>query len=210
MENGYIIYFGERPYYIVNHFWPELYAQTKIAGTIIANQPDSSTIPKTIQDMHLTGTQAVIILTNDPEHYWKIFQTHFSTIWAGGGIVKNKHDELLFIFRRGKWDLPKGKWDEGETIEECAIREVREETGLQNLKINQEIGKTYHIYDEKGKNILKISCWYSMEAMGSEKLIPQTEEDITSIKWVPRWEKEIIFSNTYPSVKLILRQFFGE
>ena len=73
MKYGYIIYFGHKPYYIVNHLWPELYAQTEVAGTIIANQPDGSTIAKTIRDMELPGTQAVIILTNDTEHYWKSF-----------------------------------------------------------------------------------------------------------------------------------------
>lgn len=207
MKNGYIIYFGDKPYYIVSHLWPELYAETSIAGTIIANQPDGSTISKTIKDMDLQGTRAVIILTDDPEHYWGIFQKHFTPVWAGGGIVRNEAGELLFIFRRGKWDLPKGKWDEGETLEECALREVREETGLTEVNLINELGNTYHIYQEKGKNILKISRWYSMEAIGNQQLVPQTEEDIQVLKWVAVNQLPEVLSNTYPSIKIILQQY---
>jgi 8-oxo-dGTP pyrophosphatase MutT (NUDIX family) len=209
MNNGYIIYFGDKPYYIVNHLWPELYAQTNIAGTIIANQPDSSTIPKTIKDMDLPGTKAVIILTDDPEHYWTLFQKQFTPIWAGGGIVKNEVGELLFMYRRGKWDLPKGKWDDGETLAACALREVREETGLREVSIVSELGNTYHIYTERGKKILKFSRWYAMEATENQLLVPQAEEDILELKWVAADRLDELLGNTYPSIKIILRQYFG-
>ena len=56
-------------------------------------------------------------------------------IKAGGGLVKNEKGEVLFMFRKGKWDLPKGKLDPGETMDACAVREVMEETGVSGLSI---------------------------------------------------------------------------
>jgi 8-oxo-dGTP pyrophosphatase MutT (NUDIX family) len=209
MNRGYIIFFGERPYYIVDHLWPELYAQTGVAGTIIANHPDAGMITKTIRDMDAPGTRAVIILTDNVEHYWKIFRDQFTCISAGGGVVYNDSNEILFIFRRQKWDLPKGKHDEGETIEECAVREVREETGLKDVSILSPIGNSYHVYREKGKTILKTSVWFTMKAPGKQSFKPQTEEDIEEILWLPEKGWEQVLKNTYPSIKLILEELRG-
>ncbi|MCU0403936.1 MAG: NUDIX domain-containing protein [Chitinophagaceae bacterium] len=210
MNEGYIVYFGDRPYYIVSHLWPELYKQTSVAGTIIANHPDAGMITKTIRDMEAPGTKAVIILTNEVALYWKIFKSHFIPVTAGGGVVLNENNEVLFIYRRKTWDLPKGKHDDGETIEECALREVQEETGIQNVSIEKRIGATYHVYAEKGKSILKTTEWFTMRANGEQKPVPQTEEDIEKIVWldVKNWEE--IFANTYPSVKLLLAEVRGE
>ena len=209
MNKGYIIFFGEKPYYIVDHLWPELYAQTGVAGTIIANHPDATMISKTIRDMDATGTRAVIILTDNVEYYWAIFKTHFTPITAGGGVVYNDSGKILFIFRRQKWDLPKGKHDEGETIEECSLREVKEETGLTEVHLQNCLGNTYHVYREKGKTILKTTVWFSMRSPGNQPLIPQTEEDIEDIKWLGENEWSEVLNQTYPSIKLLLEHLRG-
>ena len=109
-------------------------------------------------------------------------------IVAGGGLVFNENDELLMIFRRGLWDLPKGKLDAGETIENCAVREIQEETGLQLVQLHQLIGVTEHLYFDKylSKNVIKQSHWYLMTTNSNQVLTPQTEEDITDIKWVAK------------------------
>ena len=105
-------------------------------------------------------------------------------IIAAGGIVENKDSKILFMYRRGKWDLPKGKWDDGETIEECAVREVEEETGLINLQRKNLIDKTIHNYSENGKDVEKETYWYAMKVEGEQKLVAQSEEDIEEIRWV--------------------------
>src|SRR6185369_1375331 len=106
-------------------------------------------------------------------------------IIAAGGLVTNDNNQLLMIFRRGKWDLPKGKLDKGETIEECAVREVEEETGLKNVQLGALIGITYHEYFDRWlkKQAIKESHWYKMKVSGETTLIPQMEEDITEITW---------------------------
>jgi len=134
------------------------------------------------------------------------FFKHFTLIKAAGGLVKNKKGEILLIFRRGKWDLPKGKLDDHETIEQCAKREVQEETGLHELETGKLIEITYHTYVEFGKHILKESHWYAIKATGNEKLIPQTEEDITEIIWVKKEDLKNYFSNTFPAIIEILKK----
>lgn len=126
-------------------------------------------------------------------------------IKAGGGLVKNQSDEVLFIFRRGKWDLPKGKLDEGETLEQCAIREVEEETGVTQLTLMDFLLITEHQYEERGIMILKETHWWLMEAKGNQLLIPQKEEDITEIKWIGQADFQIVFQNTYPVILDVLK-----
>ena len=129
-------------------------------------------------------------------------------IIAAGGLVTNNNNELLMIFRRGKWDLPKGKLDEGETIEECAVREVEEETGIGNLELGSLLGITYHEYFDKyvNEDVIKETHWYLMKAKGSTEAFPQTEEDILEIKWVPDENLEECLKNTYSTIKEVLEQ----
>lgn len=114
---------------------------------------------------------------------------------AGGGLVLNQNKEALVIFRRGLWDLPKGKFEENETKREAAIREVMEETGLDNVEILEKIGKTYHVYRTKNKKrALKLTHWYLMQTT-SVSVTPQTEEDIERIEWT----KPKDFKTNYPN-----------
>jgi ADP-ribose pyrophosphatase YjhB (NUDIX family) len=129
-------------------------------------------------------------------------------IIAAGGLVLNDKGELLMIFRRGKWDLPKGKLDEGETIEACAVREVIEETGLTNVEHGELIGITYHEYFDPylKEDVIKEAHWYAMRARGEQALTPQTEEDITEIKWVSGDELEKCLENSYDNVIEVIRK----
>lgn len=130
------------------------------------------------------------------------------TILAAGGLVYNEKDELLMIFRRGKWDLPKGKLDEGERIEDCAVREVMEETGLTTVVRGDLIGITYHQYFDQWvkEEVIKETHWYRMQAPGQQKLVPQTEEDIEIIKWVDEKELENCLKNSYDNIVEIVRK----
>jgi 8-oxo-dGTP pyrophosphatase MutT (NUDIX family) len=112
------------------------------------------------------------------------FKAHFSEIEAGGGLVKNEKEEYLFIFRRGSWDLPKGKIESNETKREASLREVEEETGLKKMTIIKKLLVTRHTYRSNvGKRIIKKSHWYLIEAK-KVNLIPQTSEDIERAEWM--------------------------
>jgi 8-oxo-dGTP pyrophosphatase MutT (NUDIX family) len=129
-------------------------------------------------------------------------------IVAAGGIVENEEKKVLFQFRRGKWDLPKGKLDEGETIEECAVREVEEETGLRNIKLGELVGVTHHFYNENGKDIEKETHWFAMHVRGEQQLVPQLEEDITELRWVAENELEEYLTNTFKNIVEIIEKYY--
>lgn len=127
---------------------------------------------------------AVIVHHSDEKALYKDFKSLYKRIDAAGGVVYNHRSEILMIYRRGSWDLPKGKIDPGEGKKEAAIREVQEETGLNEVQIIAKLGKTLHTYrDRKGRRILKFSYWYRMETPELE-LLPQAEEDIEEAVWI--------------------------
>ncbi len=129
-------------------------------------------------------------------------------IIAGGGIVENEERKILFQFRRGKWDLPKGKLDEGETIEQCAVREVKEETGLKNIQLGELVDITLHYYHEKGEDIEKETHWFAMKVAGEQELLPQLAEGITELTWVAENDLQNYLSNSYSNIIEIIEKYF--
>jgi hypothetical protein len=132
-----------------------------------------------------------------------LFLKKIKVIKAGGGIVKNSLDQILFIYRRNKWDLPKGKMDAGESIDQTAIREVSEETGVKDLEIVNLNAVTYHIFKNDNKFFLKETTWYNMKANNSSNLIPEEKEGITKVVWKNKVEI-LKKKNIYPNIKLLL------
>ena len=130
-------------------------------------------------------------------------------IIAAGGLVINDRNELLMIFRRGFWDLPKGKLDPGESIEACAIREVQEETGLGEIELGNFITITLHEYFDTyiNEEVIKESHWYHMKVKGEPILIPQIEEDITLIRWVGADSLPAYLTNTYTTIIEVIQLF---
>ncbi len=138
----------------------------------------------------------------------KAFNNMFTRIEAAGGIVRNPNNEYLFIKRLGKWDLPKGKLHKKEAAQKGAIREVTEETGLTDLSITKKLPSTFHIYtDRKGKEVLKETFWFEMTCERNQILIPQTEEDITEVRWFSADELHIPLHDTYASLKNLLENY---
>lgn len=158
-----------------------------------------------IHEMKLPQHHAGVFYHEDIETLMKAFRKHFQIITAAGGVVRNDHDNVLMIFRRGKWDLPKGKLDKGESIEACAVREVEEETGVKNSLLGKPLMSTYHVYDEFGKHILKESHWFNMKSPGIQQLIPQQEEQITALEWANEARIDELLKKSYLLVKDILR-----
>jgi 8-oxo-dGTP pyrophosphatase MutT (NUDIX family) len=127
--------------------------------------------------------QQVIIHAHNLETLLEDFKKNFQIIEAAGGIVFNPNHQVLSIFRRGFWDLPKGKIEKGEEPTEAAIREVQEETGIRTLEIAGPLIMGYHTYRIDKKRILKPTYWFVMKTPGTSELIPQIEEDIEQVIW---------------------------
>lgn len=142
----------------------------------------------------------------DLELLFGYFSAQFKIIEAAGGLVSNEKGEWLFIFRNGKWDLPKGKIEKGEKTKTAAIREVQEECGIGELTILKELPATYHIYYMNEKAILKRTYWFEMTSTDASKLIPQTEEGITEVKWIGAKDLKQVYENTYESVLEVLKE----
>lgn len=127
--------------------------------------------------------KSILIYSDDLEQLKEDFFSIFKIVPAAGGAVFNAEDKLLMMFRRGSWDLPKGKIDEGESIEAAAIREVQEEVGLLDVEITASLPTTYHTYrSKKGNRILKPTYWFKMKTKQTEVTL-QTEEDIEKSEW---------------------------
>lgn len=129
-------------------------------------------------------------------------------IIAGGGLVHNAQDDILFIHRKGKWDLPKGGKEKNETIQETAIREVEEETGVRSLEIVRELPITYHVMKHKGKLRLKITHWFEMRTDFSDMLIPQEKEDITKAEWKNFEDSKEALQNSFENIKVLFPKDF--
>ena len=152
--------------------------------------------------------QAVILYASDLRQLMRDFFSLFRYLEAAGGLVLNTSGEALLIFRMGKWDLPKGKIDPGETPPQTALREVREETGLQQLNLRQTLGETLHTYRLKGQRVLKRTYWYLMDTPDMD-LTPQTEEAIERAEWVdlPNFFKQE--PDCYQSIRTIIDDFLN-
>lgn len=132
------------------------------------------------------------------------FKACFNYVEAAGGVVLNEKGEFLVILRNGIWDLPKGKLEKNESFESAALREVEEETGLDQLLIVQPVLSTYHTYTEKDNMMLKKTKWYEMKFSGDKVPVPEIRENITEIRWVTPGNTDFIRKNTYPSVLDVL------
>lgn len=197
------IYFGDKPVFLCDEINDTIHEYMHHPDAVFIDEISTPAINSLLHEIVKPQFHAGILWNNDLEKLKKSFFKHFNIIKAAGGVVINKKSELLMIFRRGKWDLPKGKLDKGETLEECAVREVKEETGISEIDLGKLITVTYHTYTEFGKHNLKESHWYAMKT-SDVKLVPQSEEDITEIVWVKKSDVKNYSLNTFASVNEVL------
>ncbi len=203
----YKIYFGDHPLYLTDELDADMQHIMHHDDGVFIDELSHSGIKSMIHEMKLPQRHAGVYYHQDIDALKKAFWKNFDVIVAAGGIVKNNKEEILMIFRRGKWDLPKGKLDKGETIEACAVREVEEETGILNTKLLDPFTVTWHVYDEYGKHILKESHWFTMLSPNQQQLIPQAEEQITAIEWTDANRRKVLLPDSYPLVRDLLGSF---
>ncbi|MBE0650385.1 MAG: NUDIX domain-containing protein [Bacteroidales bacterium] len=128
------------------------------------------------------------------------FKKFFFYIEAAGGVVFNQNNQVLFIYRSGIWDLPKGKIDKNEAVKHCALREVEEETGVGGLQIKERLKPSYHVYWHNDNWYLKKTYWFFMETSSNNDLVPQVEEEITEARWMNLNECQEALNKSYRSL----------
>lgn len=205
MEYTQRIYFNDKPLvlttdaegYFDAHPFAETY--TQFHGATIRN------FSQAIHQLEVPGTSGCVIEDGSTVAIQECLHNLYTPIDAGGGVVFNEEGHVLMIFRRGRWDLPKGKRDEGEAMADCAVREVCEETGLKKVALGAKICDTYHVYGQGNELILKRTSWFHMTASKDERLKPQKEEGIAEARWVSPADMAPLANRSYEAVREVLR-----
>lgn len=200
------IYFDDRPLFLTDSLTVELLPFLHHVDAVYMDELSTPAVNSIIHEMRQPKVHAGIFFHEPLKELEHAFRKKFQVVLAAGGIISNDKEEIMIIYRRGKWDLPKGKLDPGETLEQCAVREAEEETGLKNIRMQSPLLVTWHVYDESGKHILKETHWYRLSVSGHQQARPQAEEQITAIEWASRAEVKKYISNTYPSIIDVLRK----
>lgn len=198
------IYFEDKPLFLCDDIDGEIEPFVHHDDAIFIDEMDAHSIKSMIHEMQQPSIHAGVFYHTDLIKLKKEFFRKFTVLTAGGGAVTSTHNKILLIYRRGSWDLPKGKQDPGESIEDCALREVREETGLDQVELVSPLLTTYHTYHEGTRFILKESIWFRMKAREAQPLTPQAEEDITAIQWATPEEARAFFPQMFPSVRDVI------
>lgn len=169
--------------------------------------PDESALKKIVEEFtDTTITTSIKLVNQDFEKTFKALKNHFHYIEAAGGLIE-KNKQYLIIRRHNLWDLPKGKMESGENIEECALRECEEECGVKNLKIIKPLSSTFHVYPHKKGMALKQVFWFYMTTDYAEQLTPQTEEDIEIVKWFDiEGIKKTVLTDTYYTIADVIKE----
>lgn len=203
------IYFNDKPVYLCDEIDTELNKILHHPDAVFVDEISNPAIKSLLHEIKKDEFHAGILWNNDLEKVKKAFFKNFIVIEAAGGIIQNPGKELLFIYRLGKWDLPKGKIEKAEKPEIAAAREIEEETGVKDIRLKKKVGETYHTYEGFGKHFLKVTHWYHFTCEGPQNLKPQKEEHITDIKWIRIKDLKNVLTNTYPSITDIIGEFTG-
>lgn len=194
----YKVFVNDKPLFLTN----EVAKETDFQLFLL----ESVDIEQVIIKMFQNKIQKAYLYYPDEKAILKKVKEKIPVCKAGGGLVYNKAGDVLFIFRNGKWDLPKGGIEKGEEIQDTATREVEEETGVDNLKITHKLQKTYHVFKRNGKYKLKITHWFEMRTNFEGTPKPQANEGIEKVAWLnPEQIKEAL-KNSYENIKLLFEE----
>jgi 8-oxo-dGTP pyrophosphatase MutT (NUDIX family) len=198
------MYFNDKPLFLCDEMTDEIRRYAHHDDAVLIDEYSHPAVNAMIHEMRRESVHAGIFIHSDLGTLKKAFWKKFLLVQAGGGLIQNGNEQYLFMLRRGKWDLPKGKLDPGETLEQCAVREVGEETGLKRVRLEGPLLVTYHTYDENGHHILKETHWYRMTALPDQVVVPQLEEQITELVWAGPGRIAGLLKNTFPSILDVL------
>jgi len=159
---------------------------------------------KVIRRLNTTSLKEVRFIHKNEDKLLKKFLKKLPNVIAGGGKVYNDKGDILFIYRNDKWDLPKGKIEGNESIEETALREVMEETGVAGLEIVKPLETTYHIFKRNGRYKIKITYWFEMKTSFNGDLYAQEFEGITKVAWLNPKQTKKALKNSYANIKLLI------
>ena len=162
----------------------------------------------TFNRKQLTQEQHITLWVDNHEDTKELMQSNLKVISSAGGIVRKK-DQTLMIYRLGKWDLPKGKIEPGETVAAAAIREVHEECNVE-ASIDDEICTTWYTFSKSRKMIVKKVTWYSMSCIDDTHKRPQRKEGIQKVAWINSDGLPRALNNTYASVRSIYQRYFEQ
>ncbi len=194
----YKVFVNDRPLFLTN----EILKETDFQFFLL----DSVDVKQVIVKMFQNKIHKAYLYHPDEKEIMKKLKSKISVNKAGGGLVYNKNGDVLFIFRNGKWDLPKGGIKKEELIEACAIREVEEETGVSGLKIGTKLQKTYHIFKRNGSYKLKITHWFEMKTDFEGIPVGQLEEGIEKVAWLNQEQIKEALKNSYENIKLLFQE----
>lgn len=196
----YTVYIKNKPFLLIK----DQKEVTQEIGNFFLRHDSQETLMRSVEAFEKNDViQKLYVLDPNLDELWNIFVSTHKTIEAAGGLIKNSKGDILFIFRNGKWDLPKGKIEKGESPREAAVREVEEECGIKNSSIVQELQTTYHTYKADNDRFLKKNYWFEMFSDSTE-LTPQASEGITEVKWVSKSGLNEVLQNTYKSIQQIV------
>ncbi|MDY0906558.1 NUDIX hydrolase [Pedobacter sp. CFBP9032] len=198
MANNYRIYINDNTLFI-SEVLPE---QKEKIQQLEFQDFDLQTFYKKLKN---GSKKSYLFLTKNPEETFNKLKKNCEIIKAAGGLVESANGNYLFIFRNKKWDLPKGKLELGEKMKETAVREVEEECGIKVLKREKKLCKTYHVYQNGSKMVIKKTNWYKMTVKGEPKLVPQKEEGIDEAVWLDKNHLAPVVKNTFPSIMDVMR-----
>jgi 8-oxo-dGTP pyrophosphatase MutT (NUDIX family) len=190
------IYVGDKPIILTT----EIKKETDFKSYLLK----SVNIGKVIKKLNTTDLKAIYLVHKNEDKLLKKFLKLLPNVIAGGGKVYNSKNEILFIYRNDKWDLPKGKTERKESIEETAIREVEEETGVEGLKIVKPLPTTYHIFKRNGRHKIKVTYWFKMKTDFEGKLSPQENEGITKVEWLDKKASQKALENSYANIRILV------
>ena len=194
----YKVFVNDKPLFLTNQIQKETDFQLFLL--------DSVDIKQLIIKIFKNKVDKAFLYHPDEKEILKKLKSKIPVEKAGGGLVLNDKNEVLFIFRNKKWDLPKGGIEKGEEIEDTAIREVEEETGVKGLKITRKLSKTYHIFKRNGRYKLKITHWFEMKTSYSGKMVGQLDEGIEKVEWVKQDDIATCLTNSYENIKLLFEK----
>ncbi|MBK8601167.1 MAG: NUDIX domain-containing protein [Flavobacterium sp.] len=194
----YKVFVNDKPFFLTN----EIVKETDFQFFLL----ESTDIEKLVINMFNNKIKKCYLYYPDEKIILKKLKEKIPVQRAGGGLVYNKKGEVLFIFRNGKWDLPKGGKEKREKMKLTAMREVEEETGVNNLIITKKLQKTYHIFKRNGIYKLKITQWYEMKTDFEGTPVGQLEEGIEKVAWLNPEQIQEAMKNSYENIKLVFEE----